>query len=171
MYTKSGATNKRQSGFTLLELLVALALCGVIVPAIVMAINQVWSTNELSYNRMAAARQVENTFYTIGRDVRMAQNITSNGSSFPLNLYWTDWDNISNNVTYYLLQNGELKRAASVNGIDQNTTVARNINSSPGVTTVNFTNYVLAINVTVSITGFRPVSETRIGTFVSNAVR
>ena len=163
-------TNKRQRGFTLLELLVALALLGVIIPVIVMATIQVWSTNDLSANRMMAISQLDYSLTRLGRDAHMAQDVTLNGSSFPLIFKWTTWDGTTNSVNYSV-QNETLRRVNSVNigqagSYNDSSVVARNFNS--GLSTLNYTNHILTVNITVSLAGYRPVSESRIGTFVSN---
>ncbi len=164
MSYRLGVTSKSQRGFTLNEMLVALAILGVIAPAIGMSIFQVLSINALTGNHMIAVKQVENAIYRISRDAQMAQTVqTGGGSGFTLNLTWVEWDNTSNNVTY-TIQNGELRRAYSINGGQPTSTVvAQHINTDSGVTNCQFVSGVLTFKITVSIGGFRPVSESRAG--------
>ena len=68
--------NKDQRGFTLIELIVAIAITGLITGGITTAIFQVFSVNALSNNHMLALRQVQNAGYWISHDAQMAQNIT-----------------------------------------------------------------------------------------------
>ena len=155
--------NKSQRGYTLIELLVTIGILGVIAPAIGIAIFQVFSVYSLSTNHLTAVKQVENAVYRISRDTEMAQTIQTGGiSGFPLNLTWVEWNNTSNNVTY-TIQNGVLQRAYSVNGSQSTTTlVARHINIDPGETICQYSNGVLSLNITASLGGFRPASETRV---------
>jgi len=115
-------------------------------------------------------KQVENAIYRINRDAQMAQTVqTSNGSGFPVNLTWMQWDSTSNNVTYSI-QNGSLWRACSINGSQPtNTTVAQNINTDSAKTNLDFVSGVLTFKVTASIGGFRPASETRVGKVIPKA--
>jgi prepilin-type N-terminal cleavage/methylation domain-containing protein len=162
--------SRYQRGFTLYEMLVALAILGVIIPVIGMSIFQVLSINTLTGNHLTAVKQVENAIYRINRDAQMAQTVqTGGGSGFPLNLIWVEWDNTSNNVTY-TIQNGELWRANSVNG-GQSTSgvVAQHINSDSGMTNLQFVGGVLTVKITASLGGFRPASETRVGTVLPKA--
>ncbi len=167
MSCRLGIIGRSQGGYTLNEMLVALAILGVIAPAIGMSIFQVLAVNDLTANHMTAVKQVENAIYRISRDAQMAQTVqTGGGSGFPLNLTWVEWDNISNNVTYSV-QNGELQRAYSVNGTQPTSTVvAQHINTDSGATNCQFASGVLAFKITVSIEGFRPASETRVGKVV-----
>ncbi len=167
MFGRLGLTIRSQRGYTLNEMLVALAILGLIAPVIGMSIFQVLSVNELTGNHMTAVKQVESAMYWISHDAQMAQTVqTSGGSGFPLNLAWVEWDNTSNNVTYSI-QNNELQRARSVNGGQPtNTVVARHINSDLQATNCQFNSSVLTFKITASLGGYRPKSETRVGEVV-----
>lgn len=163
MSCKLGGTSKSQRGFTLNEMLVALAILVVIAPAIGMSIFQVLSVNSLTANHLTAVKQVENAVYCISRDALMTQTVqTGGGSGFPINLTWVEWDNTSNNVTY-TTQNGELQRAHSINGGQPTSTVvAQYINTDSGATNCQFAGGVLTFKITASLGGFRPASEIRV---------
>ena len=156
-------TNKSQKGFTLNELLIALAITGVIGGTITMSIIQLVSVNAQNTSRITALKQVENATYWISRDAQMAQTVqTVGGSGFPLTLTWVDFDNTSNNVTYSL-QSGELRRAYSVNGGQPTVTVvAKQISNNSTATNFQFDGDVLTFKITASPGGFRPVSESRV---------
>ncbi len=146
----------------LVEMLVALAITGVIAGTISMSIFQVLSVNAQSVARIIAVKQVENAIHRISRDAQMAQIVQAGvGSGFPLNLIWVKWDNTENQVTY-TVQDGELERAYSVNGGEPTRTVlAQHINTESGATNCQFVNGVLTFRITVSLGGFKPVSEIR----------
>lgn len=170
MFRRFNMISRCQRGFTLYEMLVSLAVLGVIIPVMGMSIFQVLSINTLTGNHLTAVKQVENAIYRINRDVQMAQTVqTGAGSGFPLNLIWVEWDNTSNNVTY-TIQNGELWRANSVNsGQPTSVVVAQHINTDSGMTNLQFVGGVLTVKITASLGGFRPASETRVGTVLPKA--
>ncbi len=104
--------HKNQRGFTFIELIIAIAITGIITGGITMTISQVFSGNTRSSNHMIAVRQVQNTGYWLSRDTQMAQNVVpdSGVSGFPLTLTWTDWDGDEYRVVYTLLVDNELQR-------------------------------------------------------------
>ena len=114
---------KDQKGFTIIELLIAVAITGLITWGITMTIFQVFDINTRSTNRMAAISQLQNAGLWVSNDAQMAQNVTPGGSSgFPLTLTWNDWDTGDSHAVNYTLEYmspGELKelqRSHSVNG-------------------------------------------------------
>ena len=117
MFHRLKSIHKNQKGFTLIELIVALAITALIIGAIVMSIFQVFIVNALSSNHMLAVRQVQNAGYWINRDVQMAQSVATDAGAtgFPLDVTWEEWDGTLNEVTY-TLEDGEIKRSHSVNG-------------------------------------------------------
>ncbi len=118
IFSRLKSIHKNQKGFTLIELIVAIAITALIIGVIVMSIFQIFIVNALSSNHMKAVRQVQNAGYWINHDVQMAQSVvTDDGATgFPLNVTWNnEWDGTLNEVTY-TLEDSELKRSHSVNG-------------------------------------------------------
>ena len=59
MFHKLGLIHRNQRGFTILELLIAFAITGIVVGAATTAIFQVFSGSARSSNHMIAVRQVQ----------------------------------------------------------------------------------------------------------------
>lgn len=153
----SNVTNN-QRGFTLIELMVAIAITALITGGIASAIFQVFNVNTLNSNQMFAIRQVQNAGYWISQDSQMGQTITPGAvDGFPLDLSWTDWDGVLHEVTYDITGD-ELRRSHSIGGgAPVETLVAQSISSI----SCEFVVGKLTLTVTASVGGSKPVSETR----------
>jgi prepilin-type N-terminal cleavage/methylation domain-containing protein len=112
-----------QGGFTLLELIIAIAIAGLITAGITMAVMQILTVNHRASNRMVVVRQVQQAGKEVSKDALQAQNIVpTNGTgeyppatNFPLTLNWTDWEGQVNVVVYNITEDGELHRSHSRN--------------------------------------------------------
>ncbi len=166
------SVNRRQGGFTLIEILVALSITGFIGAGLTTAIVQVMKVNALGNNQVIAVKQVENAVYWINRDVRMSQTIQpGGGSGFPLNLDWVEWGGTTHQVAY-TLQNGELIRSSSVNATPPVVMkVAQHISSNADNTSCQYSNGVFNFKVTASVSGFRPASETRLAQVIPRSAQ
>ena len=136
---KNKTLTQGQGGFTLIEVLIALAITGIISTAVVITIYQMQSVSASHYAHITAVNQVQNGLHYINRDVQSSQTIVPQGSlGFPLSLTWVSWDtNDTNNVTYSLasdppLTTFKLVRQFQLNQSPSTTsTVARFIVSYP----------------------------------------
>jgi prepilin-type N-terminal cleavage/methylation domain-containing protein len=90
--------NRRDMGFTLIELVMAMAIGAIISVAVVASIAQALNGSSRSSNHMVAVRQVQNAGYWVSRDAAMAQT-TATDPDF-LILSWTGWDNKQTQVRY-----------------------------------------------------------------------
>ena len=118
--------HKDQRGITLIEMLVAVALVGIISGGITMAISQVLTISTRASNHMVAVRQVQQAGKEVSKDTLQAQNVTPGETSgFPLTLTWTDWDGPDNVVVYSITEDNKLQRSHSVsnNGTTTETSV------------------------------------------------
>lgn len=152
-----------QEGFTLIEVLVAVAITGLIVTGISAAIFHVMSINAVTANKITAVKQVENALHYIIRDGQMAQTIQpgGGGTGFPLSLSWVEWDSTRHDVSY-TLDAGKLYRNHSTNGgALTSSPLADHINPEPELTSCQYAGGVLTFKLTASVSGFRPASETR----------
>ena len=148
---KLGLINKNQRGFTLIEIMIAIAITALITSGITTAIFQMFSINTRSTNHMTAVREVQNAGYWVSHDAQMALNVelaegqpgypaeNPVNTKFPLTLTWTEWDDSNvHRVVYTLEYGGEpmwLKRSHFINGDVSETSVAQYI--VPGVPQTN----------------------------------
>jgi len=132
-----------QKGMTMVELVVATAVTGIIVVFLGTAIYQILTVTGYGNNRLIAAHELENAAYWLNRDGQ--QSITASGGS-GLSLTLSD-----NSTVTYALTGTELRRTAGGNNI----ILARNIAS------LNFSvsNRVITMSLTSSLVGRDSVSE------------
>jgi len=122
---------KDQRGFSMMELLMVIALTGIITAAITTAFFQVFDMSTRTANHMIAVTQVQQAGKLVSEDIMEAQNvIAGGGSGFPLTLNWTDWGtNNTHGVIYSLdVMSRILWRSHYVNLVlDSTTKVAEQI--------------------------------------------
>ena len=179
--------NRNQKGFTLVEMLVAIAITAIIGLAATTATYQVVRINSSSTNRQIAITQVENTVNDMSRNTQQAQNTIPKditGIALPvdaiskeitfnliagdkLTLKWVAWNNSKNEVTYNWL-NGALQKTITIitftNGVPTTNTstvlVANNISDASG--TWNTDKKVLSIHIQATVgTGTSLTHEAR----------
>ena len=161
---------KNQKGFTLIEIIIAIAVTSLIGVGVTAAIFNTLSVNALSSNHLTVLKQIENAAHWINRDVQMSQTVQpGGGSGFPLTLSWVEWDNTAHQVTYSLVS-GELQRSHSVDGsAPTQYVVAEYISNDPAQTSCQFTGGVFTFKITASVGGFRPAIETRTAQVIPRA--
>lgn len=98
-----------EKGFSLIEVLVVVAILGAIMGVMAMTINTIPKVSGESNDRALALRQVQNAGYWISRDTQMAQSVIADNLTSPkfLIFKWTEWDiggteSIYHAVTYNL---------------------------------------------------------------------
>ncbi len=151
----------RQNGFTLIEILVSVAITGLVGTGAVMTIGQIFPQNQRANERVQAIEQVESVAYWINRDALVAQTVApDNGSGFPLTLTWQGV-NGNNNQVIYSRSGNSLQRSFSVNGgALVQTLIAQNINFDATETNCSYAiSGILTFQVTSSV---GTASETRI---------
>ncbi len=101
-----------QNGFTLIEILIVLAITSVIVGPLAMATTTLLTNPPRSADQNVVLSQVQNAGYWISRDVQMASNVTPSGpTGFPLSLSIpVDSDKNHDLRVNYLYDGNKLKR-------------------------------------------------------------
>ena len=164
MFHKLRWVIKGQRGFTLIEVIVALAITGLIGLGATMATGQIITQGARNSDYTAASRHSLNSIYWVSRDAQMSQTIEPDGTSgFPLTLSWTEWDNSEHQVVYSL-QDDSLMRSYSVDGNDpEETLVAQYLNSVSENTTCEYASGVLVLKVTATVgEGRSEISATKV---------
>jgi prepilin-type N-terminal cleavage/methylation domain-containing protein len=128
---------KGQGGFTLIEIVIAIAIAGLITAGITVAIMQILTINTRASNHMVAVRQVQQAGKEVSKDTLQAQTVNASGTQgFPLILSWAEWGtNQTHTVKYELVgppdEVKKLQRTHSINGGNLTvTTVAEYIASN-----------------------------------------
>ena len=170
MFKRLASISKKQRGFTLFELLIALAITGAITGGITVSIFQTLNYNARSNARMVAVKQVENVIHYINRDAKMAQIIepavAPDPDGFPLVLTWVEWDDNAQNVVTYSIDpdSKELKRTHNRDGGSTELVLAQHVNTDPDDTYCDFddTDWTFTFRITATVTGYpEDISETR----------
>ncbi|MBE0415115.1 MAG: prepilin-type N-terminal cleavage/methylation domain-containing protein [Dehalococcoidia bacterium] len=146
----------KQKGFTLIELVVAMIVGGMIVSAVATGIVQLIKVNAFSSDSALAYTNVQNAGYWISHDTVQAQEVSIT-EGFPT-LKWVGWENDTHQVVYTLKDTGELMRSYSINGsIPENIVVARYI--VPGKPMCSFDGRVLTLEIQAKV-GDRSATRT-----------
>jgi prepilin-type N-terminal cleavage/methylation domain-containing protein len=168
MFPGLASVHNDQKGFTLLELIIAIAIAGLITAGITVAIMQILDINHRASNHMITVRQVQQAGKEVSKDTLQAQpnKIDDDPEEAFLVLNWTDSEG-GNNTVIYTLQTmasapalSMLARNHTINGTPVETArpiVAEYID--PGQTSCNWTGKVLVFEVTATV---GTESETRI---------
>jgi prepilin-type N-terminal cleavage/methylation domain-containing protein len=147
--------HKNQLGFTLTELILAIAIAGIITGGITMTIFQVFSGSARTSNHMTAVRQVQNAGYWVSHDAQMAQQEPVIGDDPEvefLTLTWKDWETSEVHlVTYTLLTDNKLQRSHSINDGTAETAIIAEYINNPDQTSCVWDGSVLTFTVTATV--------------------
>ncbi|ADJ26516.1 type II secretion system protein, putative [Dehalogenimonas lykanthroporepellens BL-DC-9] len=161
----------KKRGFTLVEVLIALTITGLIMGGISAGIIQLMTISERNTNAITAQRQLQQAGDAVSTDIVQARRVfysqgnTPAGTGFSIVLEWTNLAGNEFTITYRLTSDGILYRDQSVNGGTATTRkIAENISTasadtqfapksgSPGTYT---------LKITAVIEGRYAVTETR----------
>ncbi len=104
-----------EKGFTVIELLLVVAITGVIVAPLTMATITLLTSPQRTADQGIVLQQVQNAGYWLSRDVQMTKTVSPGGANgFPLTLTIPMDDNPDNDYTIeYLFDGNKLKRQFS----------------------------------------------------------
>lgn len=123
----------RQAGYALVEIIITVAILGLLSAGINASIIQTIRLGSHSSEYMTAIKQVENAVQRLITDIQQSQTIVlTPGDGFPVELSWVDWDGTNYAITYQIAGGGELQRIYTVGaGSPQQTVVGIYIDSAP----------------------------------------
>jgi len=174
----------RQSGFTLIELIVGVFVTALIVLAAAMVTTQMFKVNASSSKRVEVIRQVQNAGMWVSKDTQMAQSVNIDDPDHFFVLAWADWDTPAKYMLEYDIVNGDqlqrsywVKQTADTDYVLDNQTIVANYvdtslvtdESDPAFgkmrTRMEKSGRVYIFTITATIGGFTasgsPVTETR----------
>ena len=135
--------NRNEPGFTLVEMVIAVFITGIIVSFLGTAIYQIFTVAEYGNDRFTALHELQNAAYWFNRDGQQATTATG-GSTLALTL--------SDNTTVtYSLSGAELRRTTGGTPM----TLARNISSA----SFSVTDRLITMQLTAAPPGRDSVSE------------
>ena len=150
---------RRQKGFTLVEVLVAVAITGILATGIAVSISQTLGISASSNAKMQAIKQIEVAIDRIRTDVQMAQEISTSDLNDPqvfLVLKWVQWDNTINEVKYSLDSSShQMIRLPSTGTLNA---VTKNMQS---VQVVKLAGGNLSITLVATVEGYGSATESR----------
>jgi len=153
-----------QRGFTLIEMILSLALTSFIGLGASFAIAQVTRDTQRNSDYTTASQQAMNAVYWIGQDIQMAQTVTGTGlfpDSGDLVLTWIWWDNTEYTITYSLVD-GVLRRTYDDGAVTRDTVVAQYVSDDPELTYCASDNNSYSVSVTIGLgTGQNAIQVTR----------
>ena len=152
--------NRKQSGFTFIELSIAMLVTAIISVGVI-AITTQLLTAPMSYSaRLTAVMQVDDAIDAITRDAMQAKTISVNTPGDFLYVTWLDYGTGVSNYVTYTIDSTAKTLLRSQNG-ETAIIIARNVDSAPSNTWCTLSGNALTLNFTSKVTASRPTSETR----------
>jgi prepilin-type N-terminal cleavage/methylation domain-containing protein len=141
-----------EKGFTLIEMLIAIAIGAAIMSVMVAAVIVIMRTTSQNDEWNVNLRQVQNAGHWISGDALMAQQVKTNTPGVFLELIWNDWNN-DNDVQYFF--NGDTLMRTLNGGAP--ILIAQNIVTDPAHTncTWDADQQKLTVNIRASLHGNR----------------
>jgi prepilin-type N-terminal cleavage/methylation domain-containing protein len=144
--------SRKQNGFTLIEMIIAIAITGILGLGIATFTVQTFTETKRSSVYTDKIMQMENAGYWVSRDVQMSQNVTPGlNAGFPLQLNWTDENDDAYQVTYSLT-GGQISRSLVINDDPPlSIPIAQSIDPAPALTYFSYADGLLTFNVSATL--------------------
>ncbi len=157
-----GLINRKQLGFTLIELAIAMAISGIIAGTVTVTMFQLFDSTGRTSTHMTAVRQVRSAGYWVTHDALMAQDVAVAAEpGFPFTLTWNDWTDNEVHTVVYNIVGDKLERDDSVNSGPAVTTIVAEF-IDPAKTSCEYADGRLTFTVTAQVgTGSAAQIETR----------
>jgi prepilin-type N-terminal cleavage/methylation domain-containing protein len=150
----------RQNGYTMIEIIVGLAIGGLLASGITVFSLQTVTVIRDSKDHVQAMMQVGNAGYWICRDIQMSSNLTlGENAGFPLQLMRQDTDLNDYEVTYSFNGDSMVRTQVKNEGSPVQTLIAQDINTETSLTNLSDAGGLLIFNVT-STSGAVDISRT-----------
>jgi hypothetical protein len=147
-----------QKGFSLIQMIIALAITTILGTVITVSLWQTISIDGASNKRMLAISEVDNALFYLNRDIQMSLPTETYVSGFPLTLVSGD-----SSIIYSLVNPHDgtpLYLQRNRDGATQ--VVARYIDANTSLTSCFYTGGKLTLTVTVTTGGFMSATESRV---------
>jgi prepilin-type N-terminal cleavage/methylation domain-containing protein len=160
-----------QKGFTLVELLIAIAIAAIIMGGIATTFYQIFSVQAGTTNRMYAIRQVQNVGYWVSLDAQNTQSISLvddiNTTEVEFMVFnWVEWNGNEFIVRYVIFDNGDMYRYEYEDSVETSSLIAEDITSCE----IHEDGGLLIMTVTAEVGSFKQASETRIYEVVPRSI-
>ena len=158
---------RNNRGYTLVEMLIAIAIVAIITSSISAAIMQSISVSAANKNSMQAIKQVENALHWIDRDAQQAwasEDLLTSPNTF----HWIDNTQLpvqEHLVTYNWDSDAQTLYREDTEGgtvVQESSLIATNISALTWNCAKNSEGkYLLTVNITASVEGYKPAEESR----------
>ncbi|MFC1942241.1 type II secretion system protein J [Chloroflexota bacterium] len=129
MFLKSMFNIRNEGGYSLIGIVISLAIMTIITTGIMMTIDQIYNVSSGSTNHIIAIREVQNAGHWLTLDGQKAVTMepAQDPDGFPLTISWDDPADNQHEVVYTLSPDNKLQRQHYTN---------RTINPDPDTTTL-----------------------------------
>lgn len=102
----TGKPKRGQRGFTMVELVIVIAISSAIVVGSLMLLGRIITVSDENRNKTTASQEVQYVGFWVSEDVIQAQNITLGNATtgFPLTVSWLDTGNNEEHTVIYNLE-------------------------------------------------------------------
>lgn len=152
MWRRRLSIGSGERGISLIELLIAVVITGLIGVTVATATNQLSVTSRKARSQTSVNTELQQVAYFMQIDAKMAQEVEPDpgATGFPLVLSWVDWQNSEHEVTYRIEGNQLIRTYLVDGGTQAHHVLADCIESGTTMTTCQYIDNTLYIEITGS---------------------